>query len=104
MQPETQNMFIKYEKNEPTKNNRYRDTVKRRGIFVEVRGDDFGRALRTWSKKIQDLGTLQEIKEKMAYEKPAVKRQRLKKQARKRWERKVEDMISAGQWHKDRKY
>jgi len=73
-------------------------------MTVEVRGDDFGRALRTFSKKVQDLGTLQVVKEKMAYEKPAVARQRLKKQARKRWERKVEEMITSGHWHKDRNY
>lgn len=84
--------------------NRFRDTRKTRGLTVEVRGDDVGRALRTFSKKVQDLGTMQEVKERMAYEKPAVERQRLKKQARKRWERKVEEMIVAGIWHKDRKY
>jgi len=84
--------------------NRFRDSRKTRGLTVEVRNDDFGRALRTFSKKVQDLGTMQEVKERMGYEKPAVAKQRLKKQARKRWERKVEEMISAGQWHKDRNY
>ena len=47
---------------------------------------------------------MQEVKERMGYEKPAVARQRLKKQARKRWERKVEEMITNGMWHKDRNY
>jgi len=85
-------------------NNRYRDTKKYRGIVVEVRNDDFGRALRTWSKKVQDTGLLKEVKDRMSYEKPAVKKQRMIKQARKRWERSVEDMIENGAWHKDRKY
>lgn len=84
--------------------NRYRDTKKYRGIVVEVRNDDFGRALRTWSKKVQDTGLLKEVKDRMAYEKPAVKKQRMIKQARKRWERSVEDMIENGAWHKDRRY
>lgn len=84
--------------------NRYRDTKKHRGIVVEVRNDDFGRALRTWSKKVQDTGLLKEVKERMAYEKPAELKQRMKKQARKRWERAVEDMIENGAWHKDRNY
>lgn len=84
--------------------NRYRDSRRTRGMTVEVRNDDFGRALRTFSKKVQDLGTLQLVKEKMSYEKPAVLKQRMKKQARKRWERKVEEMITNGQWHKDRNY
>lgn len=84
--------------------NRYRDSRTTRGLTVEVRNDDFGRALRTFSKKIQELGTMQEVKERMSYEKPAVARQRLKKQARKRWERKVEEMITAGLWHKEHNY
>jgi ribosomal protein S21 len=84
--------------------NRYRDAKRHRGTVVEVRNDDFGRALRTWSKKVQDTGLLKEVKERMAYEKPAVKKQRMIKQARKRWERSVEDMIENGAWHKDRKY
>jgi len=85
-------------------NNKFRDSRKYRGTTVEVRNDDFGRALRTWSKKVQDSGLLKEVKDRMAYEKPAVEKQRLKKQARKRWERSVEEMIIAGTWHKDKKY
>lgn len=77
---------------------------KHRGLTVEVRNDDFSRALRTWSKKVQDSGLLNEVKERMAYEKPAVAKQRLKKQARKRWERSVEEMILAGHWHEDKNY
>jgi len=84
--------------------NRFKDEPRRQGISVEVRGDDIGRALRTWSKKVQDTGLLKEVKDRMAYEKPAVERQRMKKQARKRWEKKVEEMISTGMWHKDRNY
>lgn len=84
--------------------NRYRDTPKRQGLTVEVRQDDIGRALRTFSKKVQDTGLLKEVKDRMAYEKPAVAKQRMKKQARKRWERTVEEMIESGQWHKDKKY
>jgi len=84
--------------------NKNRDGKKHRGMTVEVRNDDFGRALRTFSKKVQDSGILKEVKDRMAYEKPAVERQRMKKQARKRWERQVEDMIQSGHWHKDKKY
>jgi len=83
---------------------RFRDGRKSRGMLVEVRNDDVGRALRTFSKKIQDSGLLQEVRERMSYEKPAVERQRMKKQARKRWERAVEDMISKGNWHKEKNY
>lgn len=77
--------------------------IKKRGMFVEVK-DNFNAALRTFSKKVQDSGLLKEVKDRMSYEKPAVAKQRLKKQARRRWERQVEDMIEHGQWHKDKKY
>lgn len=90
--------------NGQTMANNYRDSRKRRGLVVEVRNDDAGRALRTWSKKVQDSGMLKIVKDKMSYEKPAVERQRMKKQARKRWERAVEEMISSGHWLKDKKY
>ena len=85
-------------------NNNYRDSRRVRGLVVEVRNDDFGRALRTWSKKVQDSGLLKEVKDRMSYEKPAVLKQRLKKQARRRWERAVEDQIENGYWLKDKKY
>jgi ribosomal protein S21 len=84
--------------------NKHRDGKKARGLTVEVRYDDFSRALRTWSKKVQDTGILKEVKDRMAYEKPAIAKQRMKKQARKRWERQVEEMIDSGHWHKDKKY
>jgi ribosomal protein S21 len=90
--------------NGQTMANNYRDGRRRRGITVEVRNDDFGRALRTWSKKVQDSGMLKEVKDRMAYEKPAVLKQRLKKQARKRWEKSVEEKILSGHWLKDKKY
>jgi ribosomal protein S21 len=96
-------MFTK-QRNEQAMSNRFRDEPRRQGISVEVRGDDVGRALRTWSKKVQDNGLLKEVKDRMSYEKPAVERQRMKKQARKRWEKKVEEMISSGHWHKDKNY
>jgi ribosomal protein S21 len=83
---------------------KYRDSKpKRRGISVEVK-DDLGRALRTWSKKVQDSGLLKEIKDRGAFEKPAVKKQRMRKQARRRWERQVEEMMDLGLWHRDRNY
>lgn len=77
---------------------------KYKGLVVELKGDDFNRALRTWSKKVQDSGILKEVKERMSYEKPAVKRQRMLKQARKRWEKQVEDLIQRGKWHPDKPY
>jgi ribosomal protein S21 len=77
---------------------------KHRGLTVEVRNDDFNRALRMFSKKVQDAGILKEIKERMQYEKPADGKQRKKKEARKRWEKRVEELIAQGKWHQDKNY
>lgn len=84
--------------------NRFGDTKRHRGLTVDVKNDDVGKALRIWSKKVQDAGLMKELKDRMAYEKPTTEKQRMKKQARKRWERTVEEMISIGFWHKDRNY
>lgn len=83
---------------------KFGQTVRRRGAVVEVRNDDFNRALRNWSKKVQDSGILQEVKDREGYEKPAVEKQRRKKESRRRWERKVEGMITDGMWHKEKNY
>jgi len=82
---------------------KYKDGPKQRGLFVEVR-DNFNASLRTFTKKVQDSGKLDDVKERMSYEKPAVEKQRKKKEARRRWERTVEGMIDQGLWHKDQKY
>ena len=64
------------------------------GLAVRNIGDgprDFERALRTWSKKVQDSGLLRDLKERECYEKPSVIRKREKAVARKRWLRQVEE-------------
>jgi ribosomal protein S21 len=40
----------------------------------------------------------------MYYEPKSVEKQRKKKMARKRWEKKVESMIEAGVWHNSKPY
>ena len=84
-------------------NRKFRDVPRTVGITVEVR-DDFNRALRTFSKKVQDSGILKDLKDRMAYEPKSVEKQRKKKMARKRWEKKVESMIEAGVWHNSKPY
>lgn len=74
-----------------------------KGRNVEVR-DDFGRALRIFTKKIQDTGMLREVKERMHYEPKCTVTTRMKKAARKRWEKKVENMISSGEWGPSKPY
>jgi ribosomal protein S21 len=83
---------------------KFRDDKKFSGLTVEVRNDDFGRALRNWSKKVEESGLLKDLKDRLSYEPPSIEKQRMKKQARKRWERKVEEMIDKGHWDKNRNY
>jgi ribosomal protein S21 len=82
---------------------RYKESSYATGICVEVR-DDFNRALRTFSKKVQDSGMLKDLKDRMSYEPKSVEKQRKKKMARKRWEKKVEGMIESGLWHSKKPY
>lgn len=82
----------------------YRDSKSNTsGRSVEVR-DDFNRALRVFSKKIQDSGMLRELKDRGHHEPNGIANTRMKRAARKRWEKKVEGMIAAGQWHQDKPY
>ena len=84
---------------------KYND-VKNTGVTgrkVEVR-DDFNRALRVFSKKIQDSGMLRELRDRMHYEPNCIANTRMKKAARKRWEKKVEGMITAGDWQQNKPY
>lgn len=60
-----------------------------RGSKVEVKNNDFGRALRKFKKKLQDDGIFQELKERQYYEKPSIKKKRAKAAARARWLKKI---------------
>jgi len=60
-----------------------------RGSRVEVRNNDFGKALRRFKKKLQEDGLFQELKEKKYFEKPSIKRKRAKAAARSRWLKKL---------------
>lgn len=59
------------------------------GTLVEVRNNDFGRALRKFKKKIQEDGILQEVRNREYYEKPSIKRKKAKAAARSRWLKKL---------------
>jgi small subunit ribosomal protein S21 len=64
-------------------------TEERQGLAVDVQEGQFEKALRKFKKKVQDSGLLQEIKDRMEYEKPSVGRKKAKSQAKKRWAKKV---------------
>ena len=86
-------------------NRKFRDSKQQvvTGLSVEVK-DDFNRALRTFSKKVQDSGMLRDLKERSFHEHNCTERKRKKKMARKRWEKKVEGMITAGLWQHNKPY
>lgn len=83
---------------------RGKDYKKYTGLTVEVKHEDVGRALKTLSKKVQETGLLQEIKNRMFYEPPSVKKQRVKKEARIRWVKTVQELMELGLWHRDKKF
>ena len=51
---------------------------EKQGLAVDVPDGQFEKAFRKFRNKIQDSGILEEIKDRMEYEKPCVARKRLK--------------------------
>lgn len=82
---------------------KYKDSHIVEGIHVEVK-DDFNKAIRLFGKRVQDSGMMKDLRDRMSYEPKSVTKQRKKKMARKRWEKKVETMIESGCWHSDKPY
>lgn len=73
--------------------------VKVNGLRVEVNGN-FDKALRTFSKKVQESGLLRELREREHYEKPTTKRKKAKQIAKKREQKRHADESI----HSNRKY
>ena len=59
---------------------------------------DFTKALRLFTKKVQESNKLREYRDRMHYTTPSEKKQVAKKMARKRWLKKIETMRENGQW------
>ena len=62
-----------------------------RGLKVIVGDLPINVALRKFKQKVDDSGKLEELKERMFYEKPTTKRKRAKGAARARWLKKLKD-------------
>lgn len=58
---------------------------QKRGLHVEVRNNDVGRAMRKLKKLINAEGLVKDMRKKEYYEKPSAVKKREKAQARKRW-------------------
>ena len=61
---------------------------RKRGLYVEVKNNNINRAWRKLKRLLQDEGINQELRERQYYEKPSAKRKREKAMAKKRWEKK----------------
>ena len=59
------------------------------GTTVYVKHDNVEQAIRKLKKKVQELGTLQEAKDREAYEKPTVSRKKKKAAAKQRLRRQL---------------
>jgi small subunit ribosomal protein S21 len=62
-----------------------------RGSKIIVGDMPINVALRKFKQKVDDLGTIEEVKSRMFYEKPTTERKRKKGAARARWLKKLND-------------
>jgi len=67
-----------------------------RGIEVRVKNNDVNKALRKLKKLMQSEGIFQELRQREYYEKPSLARKRKKAQAKKRWQKKQEELAKLG--------
>lgn len=70
--------------------NKKRDDNASRGLYVEVRNNDVGRAMRKLKKMMNNEGIIKDMRAKEYYEKPSLKKKKEKAAARKRWLKQVE--------------
>ena len=63
---------------------------EKQGLYVEVRNNDVGRAMRRLKKLMNAEGMVKDMRKNEYYEKPSAVKKREKAQARKRWLKQVE--------------
>jgi small subunit ribosomal protein S21 len=63
---------------------------EKQGLYVEVRNNDVGRAMRRLKKLMNAEGMVKDMRKNEYYEKPSAIKKREKAQARKRWLKQVE--------------
>jgi small subunit ribosomal protein S21 len=54
----------------------------KKGLYVEVRGDNIDTAIRNLNRKVKLEGIIKDLRKKEFYEKPSVKKRRKKAEAR----------------------
>lgn len=65
---------------------------RQRGLYVEVKNNNINRAWRKLKRLLQDEGINQELRDRQYYEKPSAKRKREKAMAKKRWDKKRQEI------------
>lgn len=63
-----------------------------KGINVEVFDDNFEKALKIFTKKVQEAGIIKEIRNRQQYDKPSVVKKQKSAAARARWMKKKEKL------------
>lgn len=71
-------------------NKNFKPEHDKQGLYVEVRNNDVGRAMRKLKKMMNNEGMVKDMRKNEFYEKPSAKKKREKAQARKRWLKLVE--------------
>jgi small subunit ribosomal protein S21 len=80
----------------PKKKEHYLD--KFTGRKIEVRYDDVNGAIRRLKKVLEKMDFQKELSKREHYEKPSVKRKRMKDQAKKRAKKEIDNMIAKGEY------
>ena len=80
----------------PRKKEEFLDYFKGRNI--EVRNDDVNGAIRRLKKVLEKMDFQKELSKREHYEKPSVKRKRMKEQAIKKTKKDVDTQIMRGEW------
>ena len=80
----------------PRKEEKFLDKFKGRNI--EVRYDDVNGAIRRLKKVLEKMDFQKELSKREYYEKPSVKRKRMKDQAIKQTKREIDNQIMRGEW------
>ena len=75
-----------------------RDPIHVKGTSIEVRFGDVNGAIRRLKKVLEKADRQKEISKREYYEKPSVKRKRMKDQAKKRTKKEIDNQISKGEF------
>jgi small subunit ribosomal protein S21 len=64
---------------------------RKKGLYIEVKGENINIALRKFKKKVDESNKLVEVIKKEFYEKPTTERKRKQSAAKSRWLKKLKE-------------